>query len=144
MPWILCGDGLSGSPARVCEITGLAAGSTATERIFLLAVVLDVARHAGDGAAGADAGDEDVDLAVGVVPDLGAGGALVDRRVGRVLELLRASGSAPGRTATISSALAIAPVMPSAPGVSTRLAPNAASTLRRSRLMVSGIVRVSG
>jgi hypothetical protein len=44
---------------------------------------------AGDGAAGADAGDEDVDRAIGVVPDLLRRGLAVDRRVGRVLELLR-------------------------------------------------------
>ena len=47
---------------------------------------------AGDGAAGADAGDEDVDLAVGVVPDFLGRGPAVDRRVGRVLELLRDDG----------------------------------------------------
>src|SRR5208337_2846510 len=43
---------------------------------------LDEARDAGDGAAGADAGDEDVDRALGVVPDLRAGGLFVDRGVG--------------------------------------------------------------
>jgi hypothetical protein len=31
MPWILCGPGCTGSPARVCRITGLSAGSTATD-----------------------------------------------------------------------------------------------------------------
>jgi hypothetical protein len=36
--------------------------------------LLDVAGDAGDGAAGADAAYQDVDLAVGVVPDLRAGG----------------------------------------------------------------------
>jgi hypothetical protein len=33
MPWILCGPDFSGSPARFCVSTGLAVGSTATERI---------------------------------------------------------------------------------------------------------------
>ena len=70
-------------------MTGLSVGSTATERSGLPLRLLDVAGDAGDGAAGADAGDQHVDLAVGVVPDLRAGGLLVDRRVGRVLELLR-------------------------------------------------------
>src|SRR5690606_37480946 len=51
--------------------------------------LLDVARYAGDGAAGAHAGDQDVDRAVGVVPDLGASGRFVDRGIGRVLELLQ-------------------------------------------------------
>ena len=37
-------------------------------------VLLDVAGDAGDGAAGADAGDEHVDRAIGILPDLGAGG----------------------------------------------------------------------
>ena len=49
---------------------------------------LDVAGDAGDGAAGADAGDEDVDLAVGVFPDFRAGGAEVNGGVGGVVELL--------------------------------------------------------
>ena len=89
MPWILCGPGFSGSPARFCVSTGLAAGSTATETIGLPLVALDVARDAGDGAAGADAGDQHVDRAVGVVPDLRAGGLLVDRGIGGVLELLQ-------------------------------------------------------
>jgi hypothetical protein len=44
--------------------------------------------HTGNGATGADAGHEDVHLAVGVAPDLFGGGFAVDRRVGRVLELL--------------------------------------------------------
>jgi len=42
--------------------------------------------------------------------------------------------------ATMSSAFRIAPVMPSGPGVRTSFAPNAASTFRRSRLIVSGMV----
>ena len=50
---------------------------------------LDVVGHAGDGAARAHAGDENVHLAVGVVPDLGAGGGQVNGRVGRVVELLQ-------------------------------------------------------
>ena len=61
---------------------------------------------AGDGAAGADAGDEIVDLAVGVVPDLLGRGAAVDLRVGRVLELLRDDRVRRSRPCS-SSALAI-------------------------------------
>ena len=44
---------------------------------------------------------------------------------------------------TMASARRMAPGMPSGPGVKTRLAPKAASTRRRSMLMVSGMVRVS-
>src|SRR5439155_8814437 len=50
--------------------------------------LLEVAGDAGDGAAGADAGDEGRDLAVGLVPDLRAGRAVVDLRVGEVGELV--------------------------------------------------------
>ena len=45
--------------------------------------------HAGDGAAGADARYKNVDLAVGVAPNLLGRGLAMDFRVGRVLELLR-------------------------------------------------------
>ena len=48
-----------------------------------------------------------------------------------------------GVSAASSSALAIAPFMPFAPGVSTSSAPYARSRLRRSTLMVSGMVRIS-
>src|SRR5208282_3355619 len=48
----------------------------------------DVARDSGDGAAGADAGHEDVDGAVGVIPYFRAGGRFVDGRIGGILELL--------------------------------------------------------
>ena len=69
---------------------------------------------AGDGAAGADAGDEDVDLAVGVLPDLLGGGLAVDLRVRLVGELAGQDGAR--RSATISSALATAPFMPEGAG----------------------------
>src|SRR4029453_18429442 len=49
-----------------------------------------------------------------------------------------------GSEATISSAFAMAPFMPFAPSVSTSVAPYATSSLRRSMLIVSGIVSVSG
>jgi hypothetical protein len=50
---------------------------------------LDDFGHAGDGAAGADAGHQDVDLAVGVAPDFLGRRAAVDFGVGRIVELLR-------------------------------------------------------
>ena len=81
MPWILCGPG--SPPLRI----GDSAGSTAIDLDAGLARLEHLA-DAGDGAAGADAGDEDVDLAVGVVPDLLGGGRAVDLGVGLVGELL--------------------------------------------------------
>ena len=50
-------------------------------------LLLEELTHAGYGAAGSNAGDEDVDLAVGVIPDLGAGRGLVDGGVGGVHKL---------------------------------------------------------
>jgi hypothetical protein len=46
-----------------------------------------------DGAASADAGDEDVEPPTGVVPDLLRRGAAMDLRIRRVLELLRHHGA---------------------------------------------------
>ncbi len=43
----------------------------------------------GDGAAGIDTGDQDIDLSVGGLPDLLGGGEAVGFRVGWVFELLR-------------------------------------------------------
>jgi hypothetical protein len=84
--------------------------------------LLEHLADAGDGAAGADAGDDDVDRAVGVAPDLLGRGLSVDLGVGGVGEL-RAM-TAPSGSATISSALATAPFMPLAPSVSTSSAPS--------------------
>ena len=50
-------------------------------------LALQVLADTGHGAARTDTGHEDVDLAVGVLPDLGAGGALVGIGVGRVYKL---------------------------------------------------------
>src|SRR5690606_36404595 len=46
--------------------------------------LLEVAPDAGDRAAGAHAGDQVRDPALGLLPQLGAGGAVVGLRVGRV------------------------------------------------------------
>src|SRR5436190_827398 len=51
--------------------------------------LLDDLAHAGDRAAGADAGDEEINFAIRVIPDLLGCRAPVDLRVGGVLELLR-------------------------------------------------------
>ena len=55
--------------------------------------LLEVAADAGDGAAGADAGDEGGDLALGLLPDFRAGGAVVDLGVGEVGELVGPPGA---------------------------------------------------
>ena len=52
-------------------------------------LVLEVLAGAGDGAAGTDACNKNIDLAVGLLPDLRAGGRIVRGRVCRVDELTR-------------------------------------------------------
>jgi hypothetical protein len=51
----------------------------------------DVAADAGERTARADAADENVDAAVGVIPDLRTGGGFVTRGIRRIVELLRQS-----------------------------------------------------
>ena len=83
---------------------------------------------------------EDVDLAVGVAPDFFGRRLAMDLGVGRILELL---GHEVGLFSTSSSALRTAPGIPSAAGVRTISTPNALSSRRRSRLMLSGMVTMS-
>ena len=86
MPWILCGPGWppestgesSGSTATICR-PGLRGFSTWPTPVMVPPVPTP--------------DDEDVDLAVGVVPDFLGRGAAVDLRIGRVLELLRDDGA---------------------------------------------------
>src|SRR5262249_25086891 len=54
--------------------------------------LFDDLTYAGDSAARADAGDQNINLAVGVVPDLFGSGLAVDLGVGRVVELLGHEG----------------------------------------------------
>ena len=143
MPWILCAPGLISWPASFWVITGAFLGLHGHGEKFLALGLLPKPGDAGDGAAGADAGDQDIHLAVGVIPDFRAGGLFVDGRIGRVFELLRQEVVFRIGGGDFFGAPDGAPSCPSAPGVSSRLAPKAASTRRRSRLMVSGMVRVS-
>ena len=103
MPWILCGPG--GRP----ESTAEAAGSTATTA-HVGELALEELADAGDRPAGADAGDEHVDLAVERREDLGPGGAPVDLRVGGVGELVGQEGVA--RAARSRRAASTASFMP--------------------------------
>ena len=115
MPWILWGPGVPfGEQRRVGRLDGddLRAGDALLEHLA----------DAGDRAARADAGDEVVDLAVGVADDLLGRGLAVDR-AGSPRSRTAAARTAPGISATISSALATAPFMPPAGSVSTSSAP---------------------
>ena len=125
MPWILCG------PGAPPESTGESAGSTAIACSAGLAR-LEHLGHAGDGAAGADAGDDDVHPAVGVVPDLLRRGLAVDRGLAGLSNWPMISE--PGISRRSSSARAIAPFMPFAPGGQHQLArraPAGAAAARR-------------
>src|SRR5665647_212641 len=92
---------------RTYALNLVRAGSTAIEDRGLLGLDgddLDVGvaslenlADAGDGATGADACDKDVDLAVGVLPDLFRSGLAVDLRVGLIGELAGQDRAALGR-----------------------------------------------
>ncbi len=94
--------------------------------------------YAGDRAAGADAANDNVNLAIGVFPNFFRSRLAVNFRIRRILELLRHKIILVLRGN--SSALRMAPGMPSAAGVSTSSAPRALSIRRRSKLMLSGSV----
>ena len=96
---------------------------------------------AGDRAAGADAGDEDVDLAVGVAPDFLGRGLAVDLRVGRVLELLRHEGVRVVGDQLLGLARPRR-ACPSPPASAPSRRRSALSSRRRSRLMLSGMVTI--
>ena len=121
-------------------ITGV--GQVLKERVPGAKVIAVEPADAGDGAAGADAGDEIVDLAVGVADDLLGGGLAVDR-AGSPRSRTGWARIAPGVSATISSALATAPFMPPAGSVRTSSAPYALSSRRRSIDIEDGIARMT-
>ena len=68
-----------GQDGRACGLYG--------NDLHVGVLVLEVFTHAGDRTAGADACHEDVHLAIGIVPDLGAGGGAVCGGIGHVGEL---------------------------------------------------------
>ena len=131
MPWILCGPGWP--PLRI------GAPRLDGDDLHVGLAGLDHLADAGDGAAGADAGDEDVDLAVGVLPDLLGRRLAVDLGVGRVGEL---RARTPPRSAAISSALSTAPFMPGGRVGEDELGAEGRSR-RRSLLIDSGMVRTT-
>ncbi len=85
IPWILCGPG--GAPGEHRRGARLD-----REHLDLGAPLLQHLADPGDRAPGADPGDEGVDLAVEVAPDLLRGRPPVDLGVRRVRELLRHEG----------------------------------------------------
>ena len=139
MPWILCGPGLSSSDSRACVRTGLWTGSRAiivTEALRCLSsspipvTVPPVPTPA---------------MTMSTWPSVSSqiSSAVVRRWTSGLAGLLNCWGmKALGVSATSFSADLIAPVMPSAAGVSTSSAPSALSTLRRSMLIESGMVRM--
>ncbi len=81
-------------PAAVLEMVGEdRAGDVHRHDLHSRILLLEVARHAGDRAAGADAGDEPVDAALHLAPDLGAGRAVVRLVVGAVVVLVGEEGA---------------------------------------------------
>ncbi len=82
MPWILCGPGAP--PVQDGRVLRLDRDH-AHARLAALQYLAD----AGDRSAGADAGDDNIDFAVGVVPDFLRRRAAVNFRIGGILELLR-------------------------------------------------------
>ena len=81
MPWILCG------PGRPPDEHG-AAGGLDRDHLQVGVALLQERAGAGDRAAGADAGDQVVDLAVECLPQLRAGRPAVRFGVGGVRELV--------------------------------------------------------
>ena len=80
MPWI------SWPPARPSVSSGGRRRLHAHDA-DIRALLLEEAARTGQGAAGADARHEHVHLAFGILPDLGAGGAVMGAGVGRVFKL---------------------------------------------------------
>ena len=140
VPWILWGPGLSGSPARVWEMTGESSGSTAMARkpgrrgriTSVHPVMVPPVPTA--------------ETRMSTKPSVSAqiSSAVVRLWTAGLAGLLNCWGiHAPGVVRTISSALAMAPFIPSLPGVRTSFAPSMARRVRRSRDMVSGMVSTS-
>src|SRR5439155_23928876 len=68
------------------------AGGVGAADVYARVPLLEVLRHPADRAAGADRGDEDVNLAPGLLPELRAGHLVVGARVLRVEVLVRLEG----------------------------------------------------
>src|SRR5690606_24736414 len=82
-------DSLDAVTTRLAAGDDRRSGRLDRERLEVWVVLANEASDAGDRAPGADAGDDRVDLMAGIFPNFRSGRRFVDRRVGRVLELLR-------------------------------------------------------
>ncbi len=134
MPWILCG------PGAPPERTGESAGSTATARKPGRRSLSTSATPVIDPPVPTPA------TRMSTRPSVSAqiSSAVVRRWASGLAGFWNCCGmNAPVVAPAISSARAMAPLMPSAPGVSTSSAPYARSRVRRSTLIVSGMVRMS-
>jgi len=85
-------------------------------------LLLEEARDAGEGAAGADAGDEGVNAGVHLLPEFDGGGVVVELGVGGVVKL--EGGPDVGVGFGEGEARRMAPDMPSDSGVRWTSAPN--------------------
>jgi len=94
-----------------------------------------------DGAARSHSGDQNVNATGGIGPNFFGGGFAVDGGVRRVVNCWGIQ--ALGVSLANCSARAIAPFIPSVPGVRTNFAPSMANSVRRSSDMVSGIVKIN-
>ena len=115
IPWIVCLPGLQ-------RLAGAALGNHRADGrldrhdLHARLARLEHLADAGDRAAGADAGHEDINLPGRIPPDLLGRGAAMDFRIGRVLELLGDEIATVALRPNLRPA-ARAPVMPSAAGV---------------------------
>ena len=139
-PWILWGDGASGSPAMVCAMTArrLRLDSDRVQRSALR--LLEESTDAGEGPTGAHPRDEDVHFAVGVVPDFRAQWWSRGWQGWRGCRTAASARSGSARLPPAPRPWRWRPSCPVRPGVRISLAPNATSTLRLSMVMVSGMV----
>ncbi len=131
MPWILCGPGAP--PDRTAESAGSTATTSAPGRRSLSTSPTPVSVPPVPTPATNASTSPPVSAQIS--------SAVVSRCTSGLAGFSNCCGTkASSPSAASSSALATAPRIPSAPGVSTRRAPNALRIVRRSMLMVSGIV----
>mmetsp|Transcript_16919 Transcript_16919/g.43747 ORF Transcript_16919/g.43747 Transcript_16919/m.43747 type:complete len:329 (-) Transcript_16919:35-1021(-) len=132
IPWILCG------PALPPESTALSTGSTATN----LSSGLSGLRYCAQPVSVPPVPTPPTKMSKLPLVSAHTSGPVVSRWTLGLSGLANCCSMYALSFFTISSALAMAPFMPFAAGVSTSFAPNALSITRRSRLIDAGIVRV--
>ena len=140
MPWILCRPGLSGCSFFVCVMTGLLTGSTA----MALKVGLRFLMTSLTPVMVPPVPTPETRMSTLPSVSFQISSAVVWRWISGLAGFSNCCGmNELGVVLSSSLALAMAPFMPFSPGVSTISAPNALSSRRRSRLMLSGMVTMS-